>query len=956
MGQAYEHGILDLAAGVDVAGQLDHPLFEREGIEAGLLQGCDLVGREFCTKAPFRPAAGAPKAEVRGEKPSPIGKVDPVNGVSRSVLKVLGHPVAAHLAEFAIVDGELPAGIGERRQRRPVPLVLILAGREILLDRLVNQRLGVANGLVDGQALRLLGRHAAEVGAIQFAAELPAGPRGKGLAAVVFIEEGTDVLVDLAVDHLENHLPAVGIVIGLVEDLLPKAIDPLPLLVHHFVVFEEVLADLEVSLLHLLLRGLDAAGHHPALDRLAVLHAESREHVLHPLAGEDPHQVVFEREEEAARARIPLAAAAAAELQIDPPRLVPLGADDLQAPHAADGLAFGLHVLAVGDLGDECLPLGPGNVEPCGVGVLELGPGQGVGVAAEDDVGAAARHVGGDRDGGHPAGLSHDLGLPLVVLGVEHLVVHAPLLQERREPFALLDRDGADEHGQPLSLNLLDLRAGNPFAGPLPLGLELDLAIEIPGDPPQLPGAVGEGDSVPAVDPLHLVGHRDPLLTLRAVDHVGMIDSLHAAVGRDRDHVELVDLPELGRLGHGGARHAADLPVELEKVLERDGGERLRLLLDPHPFLGLDGLVEAVGPLPARHQAAGKLVDDHHLPLLNHVVDVPLVEVVGLERVVDEVWPLHIAGRVEALDAGDFLREPHTLLGQGDSVLLLLDLEVLLGQQLPGDLIGPRVLRDIVMGWAGDDQRRPRLVDEDVVDLVDDRVVERPLSLLHVLREAVVAPRSRPHVVAEIVKPELVVGAIRDVTVVGFLPLSRLHARLDRAHGQAEAQVERPHPLHVAAGKIVVHGDDVHALAVERVEIGGQGGDQRLALAGDHLGDRPGVEHHAADQLHVVVPHAEKATPPFAADGEGLHEEVVECLAGRQPPPEVRRLAAEFRVAHRLVRRLQGVDRLDLGFHPTEVTGVGRAEQAGEESLQPGAGSGGAVRDRIPEAFEDFHK
>jgi hypothetical protein len=56
------------------------------------------------------------------------------------------------------------------------------------------------------------------------------------------------------------------------------------------------------------------------------------------------------------------------------------------------------------------------------------------------------------------------------------------------------------------------------------------------------------------------------------------------------------------------------LLVEAEEVLVADGGQGLVLLLDLHPLLGLDGLVQAVRPAPARHLPAGELVDDDHLP------------------------------------------------------------------------------------------------------------------------------------------------------------------------------------------------------------------------------------------------------------------------------------------------------------------------------------------------------
>jgi hypothetical protein len=59
-----------------------------------------------------------------------------------------------------------------------------------------------------------------------------------------------------------------------------------------------------------------------------------------------------------------------------------------------------------------------------------------------------------------------------------------------------------------------------------------------------------------------------------------------------------------------------ELAVHAEVVLEGDRGERLVLVLDLHAFLGLDRLVQAVGPAPARHQAAGELVDDDDFAVL----------------------------------------------------------------------------------------------------------------------------------------------------------------------------------------------------------------------------------------------------------------------------------------------------------------------------------------------------
>ena len=119
------------------------------------------------------------------------------------------------------------------------------------------------------------------------------------------------------------------------------------------------------------------------------------------------------------------------------------------------------------------------------------------------------------------------------------------------------------------------------------------------------------------------------LLFLGAVDDVRILLADHRPVGRDRRDVEVVDLLELGRFGLGRTGHAGQLLVHAEVVLEGDGGERLVLALDLDAFLGFDGLVQAVAPAAARHQAAGELVDDDDLAVLDDVVVVALVEHVG---------------------------------------------------------------------------------------------------------------------------------------------------------------------------------------------------------------------------------------------------------------------------------------------------------------------------------------
>ena len=63
----------------------------------------------------------------------------------------------------------------------------------------------------------------------------------------------------------------------------------------------------------------------------------------------------------------------------------------------------------------------------------------------------------------------------------------------------------------------------------------------------------------------------------------------------------------------------------------------------------------------------------------------------------------------------------------------------------------------------------------------------------------------------------------------------------------------------------------------------------------------PLVQDHAADQLHVEVPHVERAAAGLADDGEGFGQQVVERLAVGEPLAELDGLAAQLLVGERWI-------------------------------------------------------
>src|SRR5690606_16195658 len=248
---------------------------------------------------------------------------------------------------------------------------------------------------------------------------------------------------------------------------------------------------------------------------------------------------------------------------------------------------------------------------------------------------------------------------------------------------------------------------------------------------------------------------------------------------------------------------------------------------------------------------------------------------------------------------------------------------------LPGQVRHHLVDLDVelgrLVGRAGDDQRGARLVDQDRVDLVDDGVVQAAL---------VAVGLGHRHVVAQVVEAELVVGAVGDVGAVGRVLVGVLHARVDHADRQPQPVVQLAHLGGVAAGEVVIDRDHVHALALQGIEVARQGGDQGLALAGAHLGDLAHVQHHAADQLHVVVAHAQHAHAGLAAHGEGLGQHLVQRLAVGHALAEFGGLGLEFGVGQRLHLRLEGVDLPDDPAQLLDEAVVAAAEDAGEQAIE----------------------
>ena len=205
------------------------------------------------------------------------------------------------------------------------------------------------------------------------------------------------------------------------------------------------------------------------------------------------------------------------------------------------------------------------------------------GIAAEHDVRSAPGHIGGDRHGLVPSGLRDDVRLAFVIFGVQDLMGDPLLLEYFRKHFGFLDGDGAYQNRLAALMEFFNLG---------------DNGVKFLFD--------------------------------RFVDAVRVIDALQFTVGGHGHHIEVIDLLELVGLGVRGTGHAGEFLIHAKIILEGDRRQRLVLAFDFDAFLGLNGLVQPVGPAASGHQPSGKFIDDEDLTVAHDVFDVLGKEFFGL--------------------------------------------------------------------------------------------------------------------------------------------------------------------------------------------------------------------------------------------------------------------------------------------------------------------------------------
>ena len=168
-----------------------------------------------------------------------------------------------------------------------------------------------------------------------------------------------------------------------------------------------------------------------------------------------------------------------------------------------------------------------------------------------------------------------------------------------------------------------------------------------------------------------------------------------------------------------------------------------------------------------------------------------------------------------------------------------------------------------------DNQRRARLINQDRVDLIDDRKVMASLSHLVQLRT---------HVVTKVIEPKLIVGRVCDISGIGLLFLGLWLLWVDNTCAQTQRAINLRHPFRITFGQIIVNRHDVHTLTAEPVQIGRERCNEGFTLTCFHFSDVSLMQENTAHQLRIKRPQSKSTARPFTTVSKGFGQKAFEAF------------------------------------------------------------------------------
>ena len=159
------------------------------------------------------------------------------------------------------------------------------------------------------------------------------------------------------------------------------------------------------------------------------------------------------------------------------------------------------------------------------------------------------------------------------------------------------------------------------------------------------------------------------------------------------------------------------------------------------------------------------------------------------------------------------------------------------------------------------------------------------------LDEFIFFPR---HIIAQVIKAELIICTVGDVCIVLLAALCRLLVCNDAPGFHPQETVDAPHKLRLVARKVIIHRDNMDAFTLQGVEICWERCDQCFPFTGLHFGDIPPMECRTAHKLHIKVALPKGTLGYFAYCRKCFRHEIIKFCTVIKLFLEFRCLAFKF--------------------------------------------------------------
>ncbi|MNW53119.1 hypothetical protein D3C74_306680 [compost metagenome] len=204
------------------------------------------------------------------------------------------------------------------------------------------------------------------------------------------------------------------------------------------------------------------------------------------------------------------------------------------------------------------------------------------------------------------------------------------------------------------------------------------------------------------------------------IDDVRHILALVWPVGRHLQHFEAVDFLKFLFLRLRRTSHPGQLAVHPEVVLEGDRGQRHALVLNLDAFFGFNGLVQTVAVTAALHDPAGEFVDDQHFVFRHDVIHVAAHDDVRFERLHYVVVQRNVFMVIQVINAEDAFRFGDPFFGQRNGLNFNVYGVIFFRRQGLYEPVSCIIQLGRFLSLAGNNERRPRFIDENGVHFVND--------------------------------------------------------------------------------------------------------------------------------------------------------------------------------------------------------------------------------------------